>query len=150
MLTVHIKSVPQAQTLPIKLDTYHSFPQNDVSSVRDSITVDRNQIYLNTPFRTVGKSLLTIADSTYQIVGAPGDTIRLLILAKSGQSTTQPLIDFQGKNKQIQQYYQAKTRVLNDPLQAGMNEGARAANLMPFQKMMDLAYQEQAQFWLAY
>jgi peroxiredoxin len=150
MLTVHIKSVPQAQTLPIKLDTYHSFPQNDVSSVRDSITLDRNQIYLSTPFRTVGKSLLTIADSTYQIVGAPGDTIRLLILARPGQSLTQPLVDFQGKNKQIQQYYQAKTRVLNDPLQAGMNEGARAANLMPFEKMMDLAYQKQAQFWMAY
>ena len=51
VLTVHIKSVPQAQTLPVKLDTYHSFPQNDVSSVRDSITVNRSEIYVNSPLR---------------------------------------------------------------------------------------------------
>jgi len=150
VLTVHIQSVPQARTLPLKLATYHSFPQNDVNSVRDSITVDRNEIYLNTPFRTVGKSLLTIADSTYQIVGAPGDTVHLVILAKRGENPNQPLIAFEGKNKAIQQYYQAKTRLLNDPLQAGMNEGVRAANLVPFQKMMDENYQKQAQFWMDY
>lgn len=149
-LTVHIKSVPKAQTLPVKLVTYHSFPQNDVSTVGDSISVDRSEIYLNSPSRTVGQSFLTIADSTYQIVGAPGDTIHLLILAKHGENPTQPLIAFEGKNKAIQQYYQAKTRLLNDPVQAGMNEGMRALNLEPFKKMMDETYQKQYQFWMEY
>lgn len=150
VLSVHIQSVPQAQSLPIKVETYHSFPQNDVSSVRDSITVDRNEIYLNSSFRTVGKSLLTIADSTYQLVGAPGDTIHLLIIAQPGQNPDQSLVTFEGKTKAIQRYYQAKTRLLDDPLQAGMNEGMRAANLTPFQKMMDAAYQKQDQFWMDY
>ena len=150
VLTVHIKAVPQAEILPVKLDIYHSFPENDVSSVRDSISVDRNEIYLNSPSRTVGLSFLTIADSTYQIVGAPGDTVHLSILAKRGENPTQPLIAFEGKNKAIQQYYQAKTRRLGDPIQAGMNEGMRAANLVLFQKMMDDNYQKQNQFWMEY
>ncbi|GAB3716066.1 hypothetical protein GCM10027592_57040 [Spirosoma flavus] len=150
VLTVHIKSVAQDQTLPVKLNTYHSFPGYDANFIKDSITVDRNEIYINTPFRTVGRSLLTVADSTYHLVGAPGDTIHLSILAKPGQDPTQPLIAFQGENKATQQYYQAKTRVLDDPLQACMNEGIRAANLVPFQKMMDETYQKQAQFWTAY
>lgn len=150
VLTVHIKSVPQAKTLPVKFATYHSFPGYDVSHLNDSISVDRNEIYLNSPSRTVGQSFLTIADSTYRIVGAPGDTIHLLILAKPGQNLTQPLIAFEGKNKAVQQYYQVKTRLLDDPLQAGMNEGMRAANLVPFQKMMDETYQKQVQFWLDY
>ncbi|QMW05785.1 TlpA family protein disulfide reductase [Spirosoma foliorum] len=150
VLTLHIKSVPQVETLPIKLDTYHSFPQYDVNSVRDSITVDRNEIYLNSPFRTVGHSFLTIADSTYQILGAPGDTIHLLILAKRGENPTQSFITFEGKNNEIQQYYQAKTRLLNAPLQTCMNEGMRAANLVPFKKMMDETYQKQDQFWMDY
>ncbi|MBD2705256.1 redoxin family protein [Spirosoma sp. BT702] len=142
--------MPQAQTLPLNLVTYHSFPGYDTNSVRDSISVDRNEIYINNPSRTVGKSFLTIADSTYQIVGAPGDTVHLIILAKSGQNPTQPLIAFEGKTKAVQQYYQAKTRLLEDPLQAGMNEGMRAANLVPFQNMMDETYQKQDQFWMAY
>ncbi|RIV19100.1 hypothetical protein DYU11_26790 [Fibrisoma montanum] len=150
VLTVHIKSVPQAETLPVKLDTYHSFPQYDVSSVRDSITINRNEIFLNSPSRTVGKSFITIADSTYQIVGAPGDTVNLFILAKHGKNPNQPSVAFEGKNKEIQQYYQAKTRLLDDPLQASMNEGMRAANLVPFKKMMDETYQKQYQFWMDY
>lgn len=150
VLTVHIKSVPQAQTLPVKLVTYHSFPGYDVISVRDSITVDRNEIYLNSPSRTVGQSFFTIADSTYQIVGAPGDTVHLFISAKRGENHNQPFIAFEGKNKEIQQYYQAKTRLLNDPLQACMNEGMRAVNLVPFKKMMDETYQKQYQFWIDY
>ncbi|MBC3788923.1 TlpA family protein disulfide reductase [Spirosoma utsteinense] len=150
VLTVHIKSVPQAQTLPVKLATPHSFPQNDANHVRDSITVDRNEIYLNSPSRTVSQSFLTIADSTYQIVGAPGDTINLFILAKRGENPNQPFIAFAGKNKEIQQYYQAKTQALNDPVQACMNEGMRAANLVPFKKMMDETYQKQDQFWMDY
>ena len=150
VLTVHIQSVPQAQTLSIKLDTYHSFPEHDANFVKDSITVDRNEIYLTNPSRTVGLSFLTIADSTYHIVGAPGDTIHLSILAKPGQNPTQPWIAFEGKTKAVQQYYQAKTRRLGDPLQAAMNEGVRAANLVPFQKMMDEIYQKQDQFWLVY
>ncbi|GAB3977749.1 hypothetical protein GCM10028806_39720 [Spirosoma terrae] len=149
-LTVHIKSVPQAQTLPVKFATYHSFPGYDVNHVKDSISVNRNEIYLNSPSRTVGQSFLTIADSTYRIVGAPGDTIHLRILAKPGQNPNQPLIAFEGKNKAVQQYYQAKTRLLDDPLQAGMDEGMRAANLEPFQKMMDETYQKQDQFWMEY
>jgi peroxiredoxin len=150
VLTVHIKSVPQAETLPVELATYHSFPGYDVDSVKDSLRVDRNEIYLNSPFRTVGQSFLTIADSTYHIVGAPGDTIHLFILAKRGENPNQPFIAFEGKNKGIQQYYQAKTRLLNDPLQACMNEGMRAANLVPFKKMMDDTYQKQYQFWMDY
>ena len=150
VLTVHIKSVPQAQTLPVKLDTYHSFPQNDVSSVRDSITVNRSEIYVNSPLRSVGLSFLTIADSTYQIVGAPGDTIHLFISAILSEGHKQPLVTFVGKNKEVQQYYQAKTQALNDPIQACMNEGMRAVNLVPFKKMMDETYQKQDQFWMDY
>lgn len=150
VLTVHIKSVPQTQTLPVELVTYHSFPGYDTNSAKDSITVDRNEIYLNNPSRTVGPSFFTIADSTYRIVGAPGDTVHLFISAKRGQNHNRPFIAFQGKNKEIQQYYQAKTRLLNDPLQDCMNEGVRAANLVPFQKMMDEAYQKQDQFWMDY
>lgn len=150
VLTVHIKSVSQAGTLPVKLVTYHSFPGYDTNSGLDSITLDRNEIYLDSPSRTVGQSFLTIADSTYQIVGAPGDTVHLVILAKHGENPNQPLIAFEGKNKAIQQYYQAKTRLLDDPLQACMNEGMRAANLVPFQKMMDETYQKQYQLWMDY
>ncbi|AUD04126.1 TlpA family protein disulfide reductase [Spirosoma pollinicola] len=149
-LTVHIKSVPQAQTLPVKLDTYHSFPQNDVSSVRDSIPLNRREIYVNSPLRSVGQSVLTIADSTCVLVGVPGDTIHLSIVAERNEGHKQPLVTFEGKNKEVQQYYQAKTQVLNDPLQACMNEGMRAVNLVPFQKMMDETYQKQDQFWMAY
>jgi len=150
VLTVHIKSVPQAQTLPVKLDTYHSFPQYDVSSVRDSVTVNRSEIYVNSPLRSVGQSFLTIADSTYLLIGAPGDTIHLSILAKRGEGHKQLLVTFVGKNKEVQQYYQAKTQLLNDPTQACMNEGMRAVNLVPFKKMMDETYQKQVQFWLDY
>jgi len=150
VLTVHIKSVPQAEILLVKLDTYHSFPQNDVNSVRDSISVDRSEIYLNSSSRTVGQSFLTIADSTYQIVGAPGDTIHLSILTKRGDIRKQPLVSFEGKNKEIQQYYQAKTRLLDDPMQACMNEGMSAVNLMSFKTMIDVAYQKQDQFWMDY
>ena len=150
VLTVHIKSVPQAETLPVKLDTYHSFPQYDVNSVRDSIIVDRNEIYLKNPCRTVGQSFLSIADSTYVVVGAPGDTIHLSILTKHGESHKHPFVSFERKNKEIQQYYQAKTRLLNDPIQACMNEGMSAASLAPFQKMMDETYQKQYQFWMNY
>ncbi|GAB3885880.1 TlpA family protein disulfide reductase [Spirosoma agri] len=150
VLTVHIKSVPQAQTFLVKLDTYHSFPQYDVSSVRDSVTVNRSEIYVNSSFRSVGQSFLTIADSTYLLVGAPGDTIHLSILAKRGEGHKQLLVTFVGKNKEVQQYYQAKTQALNDPIQACMNEGMRAVNLVPFKKMMDETYQKQVQFWLDY
>lgn len=150
VLTLHIKSVPQAQTLSVKLTTYHSFPQYDVSSVQDSITVNRSEIYVNSPFRTVCQSFLTIADSTYLLVGAPGDTIHLSILAKRDKGHKQPFVTFEGKNKEVQQYYHAKTRLLADPLQACMNEGMRAVNLAPFKKMMDETYQKQYQFWLNY
>ena len=54
------------------------------------------------------------------------------------------------KNKEVQQYYQAKTQALNDPIQACMNEGMRAVNLVPFKKMMDETYQKQDQFWMDY
>ncbi|GAB3755904.1 TlpA family protein disulfide reductase [Spirosoma pomorum] len=147
VLTVHIKSVPQSRNLRLKLDTYHSFPQ-DVSSVQDSISVERSEIYVKNPCTTVERSFLYIADSTYTIVGAPGDTVHLLILTKYGDAAQQPLVAFEGKNKAIQQYYQTKTRLLGDPIQDCMNEGVRAANLIPFQKMIDETYQKQYQFWV--
>lgn len=150
VITVHIKSVPQSENLRVKLDTYHSFPQNDANFVQDSITIDRSEIYIKSPLRTLGQLFLSIADSTYQVVGAPGDTVHLSIPTNHGDIHKQSFVSFEGKNKEIQQYYQAKTRLLNDPLQACMNEGMSAVNLAPFKKMMDVTYQKQYQFWMDY
>jgi hypothetical protein len=36
---------------------------------------------------------------------------------------------------------------LCDPVQACMNEGMSAANLVPFQEMMDKTYKTQYEFW---
>jgi hypothetical protein len=149
-LTVHVKSVPQSTTVPVKLSTYHSFPRADVSVVQDSLSVDRNEIYITTPFRTVGRSFLYLADSSYSVVGAPGDTVEVRVLRQRMESPTWPFVSFEGKNKEIQQFYQAKEKRLNDPVQACMNLGMSAANLLPFQQKMDETYQIQSDFWVTY
>jgi peroxiredoxin len=150
VITIHIKSVPQSENILVKLGTYHSFPQSDVSEVQDTITFSTTEIYLKGPCRTLGRSFLHIADSLYEVVGAPGDTINVSILADRS-NTNEPIpLSFEGKNKEIQQYYQAKKRHMNDPSQVCMNEGIQAATLKPFMEMMDTTYREQYQFWTNY
>ncbi|KAA0991892.1 TlpA family protein disulfide reductase [Dyadobacter aurulentus] len=150
VLTVHITSAPQPEIVPVSLHTYHSFPKSDVNHFTDSLTPDRSEIFLRSPFRTLGKSTVYIADSSYELVGEPGDTVNILVMSKSSDNQQRPLVAFEGKNKEVQQYYQAKTRVMNDPLQACMNEGMSVANLAPFKKMMDSTYQKYEQFWSKY
>lgn len=150
ILTIHIKSVPQSENTIVKLGTYHSFPQSDVSVVQDTITFDNTEIYLKGPCRTLGRSYLHIADSLYEVVGAPGDTINVSILADRSNAYQPPLLSFEGRNNGIQQYYQAKKRHMNDPVQVCMNEGIQAATLKPFMEMMDTTYQKQYQFWIDY
>lgn len=135
-ITVHIKSVPQSKNVLLNLGTYHTFPKNDVSVVRDTLTHENDEVYLTGPCRNVGLSFLHIADSTYKVVGAPGDTIEVSIVADVSKATGQSLLTFEGKNKELQQYYQLKTRILNDPIQKCMNVGISAAELRPFQQEM--------------
>lgn len=146
-VTVHIKSVPQSENVLVNLDTYHSFPKNDVTVVRDTLTDKNGEVYLTGPSRNVGLSFLHIADSTYKVVGGPGDTIEVSILADVSKVTGQSLLSFEGKNKELQQYYQLKTRILNDPVQNCMNVGISAAELGPFQQEMDKSYAAQYQLW---
>ena len=150
IITIHIKSVPQSENILVKLGTYHSFPQSDVSVVQDTITFDSTEIYLKGPCRTLGGSFLHIADSTYEVVGAPGDTINVSILADRIDAHERPFLSFEGKSKEVQQYYLAKKQHLNDPMQACMNEGLQASTLKPFMEMMDATYQKQYQFWMNY
>ena len=127
IITIHIKSVPQTEYIPLKFTTYHSFPSQDISIIQDTLRPDSNKIYLKYPCRTLGQSFLHIADSTYQVVGAPGDTIHVSIIAKPNNVPDRPFVAFEGKNKKIQQFYQAKNRRFNDPGQLCMNEGIQAA-----------------------
>ncbi|CAG5068191.1 Thiol-disulfide oxidoreductase ResA [Dyadobacter sp. CECT 9623] len=149
MITVHIKSAPESGNIPVSLNTYHSFPKSDVDHFQDSLT-DNNELYMHSPFRATGKIYVSIADSTYELVGAPGDTISILVLNNLQSVQQKRLVVFEGKNKEIQQYYQAKTRVMDDPIQACMNEGMSAKSLAPFKKMMDATYQQYDQFWTNY
>lgn len=149
-ITIHIKSVPQSENLLVKLASYHSFPRNDVSIVQDTLTRANNEIYLKGDCRNLGLSFLHIADSTYKVLGAPGDTINVSILADRSHSLGKSLLSFEGKNKEIQQYYQSKARVLNDPVQACMDVGMSAASLGPFQQKMDESFAAQRDFWIEF
>ena len=146
-ITVHIKSVPQSESVLIKLGTYHSFPKNDVSVVRDTLIHANHELYLTSSCRNLGQSFLSVADSTYKVVGAPGDTIDVSILADVSKATGQTLLSFEGENKEIQQYYQLQTRRLGDPVQKCMNVGVSAVDLGPFQKEMDESYTAQYELW---
>ena len=150
VMTIHIKSVPQTENIPLKFTTYHSFPSQDVIVIQDTLRPDSNKIYLKSPCRTLGRSFLQIADSTYEVVGAPGDTIHVSIIAKPNNVPDNSFVAFEGKNKEIQQFYQAKNKRFNDPSQLCMNEGIQAATLGPFKKMMDTTFQKQHQFWTDY
>ena len=147
VITVHIKSVPQSEKVPLKLGTYHSFPKDDVSVVRDTLTYENDEVYLTGPCRNLGLSFLDIADSTYRVVGAPGDTINVSVVADVSKETGQSLLSFEGKNKELQQYYQLKTRTLHDPVQKCMNLGISAADLGPFRQEMDDSYAAQYGLW---
>lgn len=72
------------ELLRVKLKTYYSFPTNDVSDVQDFITADRSEICIKNPPRSIGLSFLSIADSTYEALGAPNATIHLSILIRGG------------------------------------------------------------------
>ncbi|SDD56509.1 Peroxiredoxin [Dyadobacter soli] len=146
-ITVHIKYVTQSENVLVKLGTYHSFPRNDVSLVPDTLTRAHDEIYLTSPCRNLGLSFLHIADSTYRVVGAPGDTIDVSILADVSKATSQSLVSFEGENKEIQQYYQLKTRRFGDPIQECMNAGMSAVDLVPFQAKMDESYAAQYELW---
>ena len=150
VITIQINSVPQTENIPLKFTTYHSFPSQDVSVIQDTLRPDRNKIYLKSPCRTLGRSFLQIADSTYEVVGAPGDTVHVSILAKPNNVPDNPFVAFVGKNNEIQQFYLAKNKRFNDPSQLCMNEGIQAATLEPFKKMMDTTFQKQQQFWTDY
>lgn len=147
VVTIHIKPVSLPRNVVVKLGTYHSFPRIDVSVVGDTLKNDGNGIYLNGPCRTTGVSFLHVADATYQILVVPGDTIEVNISAGSGEANGRPTVSFEGRNKEIQQYYQAKNSMLNDPLQTCMNEGIGAPDLTSFQQMMDTTYRTQYAFW---
>ncbi len=149
VMTIHIKSVPQSENVLVKLGTYHSFPKDDVSMLQDTLTPDKREIYLQGPCRNLGVSFLHIADSTYRVVGAPGDTISVLI-ANRNDGAGRPLLSFVGKNKEIQQYYQSKAGALKDPVQECMNVGVSAANLGRFQQEMDKSYAAQFEFWKSF
>jgi peroxiredoxin len=150
LITVHIKSVPRLHPIQVKLTTHHSFPRSDVTIIQDSLSTHSRELYLVGPVRTLGRSTLHIADSTYEVVGAPGDTIEISILSRNDEGHRQAMVSFDGKDSAIQQYYQAKVRVLNDPIQMCMNEGMSSANLIPFQKKMDETYMVQHKFWENY
>lgn len=147
VITVHIKSVLQSGNILVKLGTYHSFPKNDVSMVQDTLTHVDNEVFLTGPCRNLGLSFLHIADSTYKIAGGPGDTVNVSILADISKAAGQSVLSFEGKNKEVQQYYQLKTRLLNDPVQECMNVGMSAADLGPFQHKMDESYAAQCEIW---
>lgn len=147
MITIHIRSAPRSENVHVKLNSYHSFPRNDVSAVRDTLNAGDNELYLRSHCRNLGLSFLHIADSTYTVLGAPGDTIHVAILTERSYAGEKRFLSFEGKNKEIQEYYRSKARTLNDPLQECMNLGVNSADLRPFQKKMDESYSSQCKFW---
>lgn len=149
LVTVHIQSAPQKEPLRIKLSILHSFPMGDRDVANDSITLDRKEITISIPCRYRGNLDLSIADSTYQLLGAPGDTLFLSVLRWSNISG-RPLVSFEGKNKAIHQYYRAKNLLFKDVMQVCMDEGINADNLVPFQKLMDSTYNRIYEFWTGY
>lgn len=150
VITIHIKSIDSSENAQVKLTVYHSFPQADANFVQDSLITGKSDIYIKSPFRTLGKVYLSISNSTYQLLGIPGDTIQISVQNNSKNVKNLPFVSFQGKNRKIQQYYQAKKEFMKDPDQACMNEGMSAANLVVFQNMMDTTYEKLSWFWIDY
>ncbi len=147
VITIHIKSASRSENVLVTLNSYHSFPRNDVSVVQDTINAGDNELYLRGHCRNLGLSFLHVADSTYTVLGAPGDTINVAILTEDSYAGGKRLLSFEGKNKEVQEYYRSKARALNDPFQDCMNLGISSADLRPFQKKMDESYSSQFQFW---
>lgn len=134
-ITIHLKSSPQLKTTAVKLSTNHSFPQFDVDFTNDSLSAARSEIFITNPCRNLQLSFLTIADSTYQILGFPGDTIEVFVIY--GKSNGMQ-VNFEGENKKIQDYYRAKTRFIREPIQVCI--GVSAPTLSVFKEKIDSTY----------
>lgn len=150
MITLHIRYNQVLAGTRVKLGTYHSFPQSDLTVKTDTLAAGKRNCWIRSAVRSVGTSFLTLGDSTLTVLVIPGDTIGI-DLSVLGNGTSKSLqISFTGRTKKIQEYYAAKRRKFADPLQECMNTGMAAENLKPFKKMIDGSYQKMDAFWTDY
>ena len=142
--TVKISFLKVSDRVPVSVQTFHPFPAFDYSEISDSLSVDRNIIFVTCPVRTLQEGDVSIGARNIHVLLIPGDTIEINV--QSAAKDTK--VVFAGKSMDIQNYYLKKSE--NFPVsitQQMMNAGSGETTLAEFKLKADELYQKQEVFW---
>jgi peroxiredoxin len=132
--TIRLSSPDLVTDIPISVDVIHSFPAYGFYEQQDTLSATHRTIWLSFPVHTLQQVIVMIDSKKLDLLMLPSDTISINI------DSSKPNITYQieGKNKQIQDYYQA--RFVQFPVSAGqqlMNAGAGDVPLGDFKILAD-------------
>lgn len=133
--------------VPVSAKIFHTFPAWEVSEIADTISATKKAVWLRCPVRTEQEGEIFIHNMQIPLLMIPGDTISISL---SG-SPERPNVEFEGKTKDVQQYYMARKMRFPIPVsQLMMNAGIASPNLKEFTVQADSLYSLDQQFWDGY
>lgn len=135
--TIRLEYQNPKSDLPVTVEIIHSFPMNTYSQVNDTLSAAKPVLWLSCPVHVSQEGFVTVGDQKLHLFLIPSDTIFIKI--DGSESNSVCLIE--GKNKQIQKYYQAKSAKFPVALgQQIMNAGTGDLDLISFKKLADSLY----------
>lgn len=133
--------------LVVTAEIFHSFPSFSHSEIIDTLSTNKPVLWLSCPVHVSQEGFVTIGDQKFHLFMIPSDTIFI----KIDESKRNLGYQVGGKNKQIQNYYQAKSARFAVPIgQQIMNAGTGDLDLISFKKVADSLYVLDYTFWQSY
>lgn len=135
--TIRLEYQNPKSGLPVTAEIIHSFPMDNYSQVNDTLSASKPVLWLSCPVNVSQEGFVTVGDQKLHLFLIPSDTIFI----KIDGSKPGPACLIEGKNKQIQQYYLAKSAKFPVTLgQQIMNAGTGDLDLISFKKLANSLY----------
>ncbi|CAG5017193.1 Thiol-disulfide oxidoreductase ResA [Dyadobacter sp. CECT 9275] len=137
---------------PVELDIFHSFPQHEITHMKDSLHHNRRTLSISCPVKNVENTVfLTLNGFKLRLLLVPGDTVGVILTEDPNVSDPYSSIQFQGKNQEIQAYYLAKKHAFPiETAQLALNACGQAEDLKMFKTKIDSLHHAEAGFWSRY
>lgn len=145
--TIRISCSGVNTELPVSVEILHSFPAFGYDEQWDTLSAARRTVWLSCPVRAAQQVFINIGSKRLNVFLAPSDTILINI----NSPAFNPAYTIEGRNKEIQNYYLAKTAKFPvSPGQQVMNAGVGDAGLHEVKALADSLFKLETSFFNEY
>lgn len=137
IVTLHLTYSNPSKPLPLSIDILHSFPAYSSTHLFDTLSIRKTRITFHCPIYTSQEGSIQVNKQKINLFFIPSDTIYLNFDISKDKISYQ----VEGKNREVQKYYQAKTAQF--PISIGqqmINKVGLADKLYTFKNIADSLY----------